>query len=201
MTFLSALTDGDFAVAVQRLLPRGRAWPRFTGTVQQAVAQALADCLFAFHQACVTFLENESFPETAQDLLPDFLTDYGLPDGCSVSDPTVLQNRNALLAKIAASPGGQSASYYMQVATQLGYSITITTWSTFDLGLTAFGSPLVAESWRLAWKVSAPTATIQYFQLGNSRFGEPFWTINNTELQCRMLKIAPAYGLLWFHYS
>jgi uncharacterized protein YmfQ (DUF2313 family) len=200
MTFWSSLSTADFGAAVQALMPRGRAWPRFAGTVQQAVAQAVGDCLFAFHALCALWLDTESFPDTAQQCLPDWETDYGLPDSCSPAGATVLQRRTALMAKIAASPGGQTMAYYIGVAAALGYTITITTWPPFTFG-SAFGGALVGPLWNFAWRVNAPTITVKRFTFGTSHFGEPFWTIDNTELQCRLGKIAPAYGVLWFQYS
>jgi uncharacterized protein YmfQ (DUF2313 family) len=118
----------------------------------------------------------------------------------------MLQRRSALLAKIASSPGGQSAAYYIGVAAALGYTITITTWEPPQLG-SGFvlrgdtGIALVDWRWRFAWRVNAPQITVRRFTLGVSALPEPFWTIGNTQLQCRLSKLAPAYGVLWFKYS
>jgi uncharacterized protein YmfQ (DUF2313 family) len=206
MSFWSSLTGDDFAAAQQGLLPRGRAWPRRTGSVLTAFCQALADCLFLLHTWCTLFLELESFPATANQLLPDFEADYGLPDSCSPAGATILQRRSALLAKIASSPGGQSAAYFIGVAAALGYTITITTWKPAALGPGFVlrgdtGITLVSAAWRFAWRVNAPQITVQRFTLGVSQLPEPLWTIGNTQLECRLRKIAPAYGVLWFKYS
>jgi uncharacterized protein YmfQ (DUF2313 family) len=206
MTFWSALSAADFAAGQQGLLPRGRAWPRRAGAMLTAFCQALGDCLYAFHLACALFLETESFPATAVQLLPDYETDYGLPDSCSPPNPTMLQRRNALMAKIASSPGGQSAAYFIGVAAALGYTVTITTWKPFELGPRGVlpggsGATLVSAAWRFAWRVNAPQITVQRFTLGVSALPEPLWTIGNTELQCRLSKLQPAYGTLWFKYS
>lgn len=199
MGAFSSLTDGDFAVAVARLLPRGRAWPRRAGSTLMGYAAAIADCLYLFHRFAVLLLDVESDPAQAVQLLPDFEADYGLPDSCSPAVLTVEGRRAALLAKIA-SIGGQSAGYYIGVAAALGYDITITIWRPFLFG-NPFWGPMPTASWRFAWRVNAPTITVQRFQFGVGQFGEPFWTIGNSELQCRLTKIAPAYGVLWFQFG
>jgi uncharacterized protein YmfQ (DUF2313 family) len=206
MTFLASLTAGDFATAQQQLLPRGRAWPRRAGTVIQAVSQALGDCLYQLHAAGVAFLETESFPATAYYLLPDFEADYGLPDVCSPAPSTVLQRRGALMAKIASSPGSQTKAYFIGVAAALGYAITITTWDVFTPGAGAVipyggSTAIVSTDWRFAWQVNAPTITVHRFTPGASALPEPMWSIGNTELQCRIRKLAPSYGVLWFAYG
>ncbi len=115
---------------------------------------------------------------------------------------TVTQRQAALLAKIAASPGGQSAAYFESVAAALGYNVSITTWQTFQLtGGAPFWSPLVTAPWRFAWRVNAPKSLLGRFTLGQSELGEPFWALATTDLECRFRKIAPAYGTLWFNYS
>jgi uncharacterized protein YmfQ (DUF2313 family) len=202
MVAFSALTTDDFRTGVQGLLPRGRAWTRRVGSTLASLCAAVGDCLFVFHALCVLFLDVESDPAQAEQLLPDWETDYGLPDSCTPAGATVPQRRAALLAKIAASPGGQSAAYFTSVAAALGVPITITTWDTFQLtGGKPFGSPLVSRAWRFAWRVNAPSISISRFTFGQSRFSEPFWSINGTECECRLRKIAPAHGVLWFNYG
>ena len=202
MSAFSSITTDEYRGAVQALLPPGRAWTRRVGSTLANVCAAIGDCLFVVHTLYALFLDVESDPAQARQLLPDWETDFGLPDSCSPSSPTIPQRRAALLSKIAASPGGQSAAYFIAVVAALGYTITVTTWDTFQLtGGRPFGSPLVSQSWRFAWQVNAPSISVSRFTLGQSAFGEPFWAINGTECECRLRKLAPAYGLLWFNYG
>ena len=201
MTPFSYVTAADFQTAVQSLLPRGRAWPRSLTSLLAAVAGAIGDAFFGLRQVVVNFLDVESDPGQAIALLPDWEADYGLPDSCSPANPSIEQRHASLLAKIAASPGGQSAAYYIGVAAQLGYTITITTWRASCFGTMTFGSPILGVAWRFAWRVNAPSVTVQDFAFGASVFGDPFWTISDTELECRIAKIQPAYGELWFQFS
>ena len=49
--------------------------------------------------------------------------------------------------------------------------------------------------------MNAPSITTSRFTLGHSALGDPFWTIGNTELECRIRAIAPAQTLVLFSYS
>ncbi len=197
----SSLSSGDFAQAALQHFPRGRAWSRRPDSTLAAICAGIGDCIAAVHEQFVLFLDRESDPAQAQQLLADWEADFGLPDSCAPSGQTVAERQAALLSKIAASPGGQSASYFVSVAAALGYAITITTWDAFTFGKTPFGSPLVQMSWRFAWRVNAPAVVVSRFTFGRSPFGEPFWSLSATALACRLRKLAPAYGVLQFSYS
>jgi uncharacterized protein YmfQ (DUF2313 family) len=195
----SALSDSDFVAGVQGLLPRGRAWTHSLTATLTGLVGGIADGVFSVHQSAVRLLEVESDPAQCVELLPDFETDYGLPDSCSPASPSLVQRRASLLAKIA-TIGGQSASYYISVAAALGYSITITTFQPFVAGISTAGSPACNAAWRFAWQINAPQISASYFEAGVSAAGDPLWSIGNTELECRIRKIAPAHGVLWFQY-
>ncbi len=195
-TPFSLLDAADFLSGVQGLLPRGRAWPRrLTATLAQ-FAGGIGDALYDFHQQCVQLLEVESDPARTVQLLPDWEADYGLPDSCSGPSPTLEQRHNALLAKIGAV-GGQSAAYYTGFAASLGYAITITTWDAW-VGWDSPWMPVTDVDWRFAWQVNAPSITVFFFD-GWSSPWDPLWSISDTELECRLNKIAPAYGTLWIN--
>lgn len=198
MTPFVAYTADDFRAGAQALLRRGRAWPRRLTSLLAAFCAGIGDAWFQFHTACVTFLQVESDPAQAVQLLPDWEADFGLPDGCSATTPTLDQRHAALLSKIAAQ-GGQTAAYFIGVAAALGYDITVTTWTAF----TTWSSPrdpVTTAAWRFVWQVNAPSVTVLYFT-GWSSPWDPLFTISDTELACRLQKIAPGYGLLLFNYG
>jgi uncharacterized protein YmfQ (DUF2313 family) len=200
VSFLDSLTSADFAQAVARLFPRGRAFPGDPDTQLARLNQALADAIFTVHVADVQLLEQEADPYYTINLLPDWETDFGLPDPCSAPNPTIDQRRKALLSKIA-SIGGQSRAYYIGVAAALGFSITIYEYRTFRLGVLHLGDLLCGPGWEFVWRVDAPQITVDRFKLGVSALGEAFWTIGNTELECRLRSIMPAHTILIFNYS
>lgn len=189
-----------FLAAVQALPPPGRAFPRDTDTLMAKVFTPPADALAAVRAVALFLANTESDPAQTVDLLPEFEADYGLPDPCTPAGSSVGQRRASLLAKIAGL-GGQSRVYYIAVAAALGFVITITEFTPSRLGVMHFGDPLLAPDWQFVWRVNAPTITVSRFHLGTSVFGDPFWAIGNTELQCRLSAIAPAHTILIFAYS
>ena len=198
MTPFSSYTADGFQAGVQRLLPAGRAWPRRLGSTLAGLAGGIGDSLYQLHAQMVLLLDTESDPAQAVQLLPDFETDYGLPDPCTPPSASIGQRHAALLAKIAGL-GGQSKAYFIGVAAALGYTVTITTWDAW----TPWDSPwlpITGTPWRFAWQVNAPAVTVSYFT-GYSSPWDPLWTISDTMLECRLRALAPAYGDLWFLYG
>lgn len=171
-----------FLAAVQALPPPGRAFPRDTDTLMAKVFTVPADAFAAVRAYALDLVNVEADPAATTQLLTDWETDWGLPDPCSVAGGTIQQRQNSLLAKIA-SLGGQSIAYYEAVALALGYVITITELGDF------------------AWQINAPTITVSYFELGTGACGDYFWTVDNSELECRIRAIMPAHTVLTFMYS
>ncbi|MBW4089888.1 MAG: DUF2313 domain-containing protein [Proteobacteria bacterium] len=201
MTPFSQYTQAGFQAGVQRLFPGGRAWPRRLTSTLAALAGAIGDTFYQLHVQMVLLLDVESDPAQAVQLLPDWETDYGLPDPCTPANPPLTLRHAALMAKIAGI-GGQSAAYYISVAAALGYTITITTWTPPVYGVATYGgASYLSPAWRFAWQVNAPTITVDFAKYGESVYGDAFWSIDDTTLECRLRAIAPGYGVLWFKYG
>jgi len=125
----------------------------------------------------------------------------GLPNPCTPAGSSVGQRRASLLAKIAGLRRPVAGLFTIAVAAALGFAITITEFTPSRLGFMSFGDPLMAPEWQIVWQVNAPTITVALFHFGTGVFGDPFWAIGNTELQCRLSAIAPAHTILIFAYS
>ncbi|MDT7952831.1 MAG: putative phage tail protein [Acetobacteraceae bacterium] len=199
MSFLAGLTTDDFAQAIARLYPRGRALPRESDTTLARLNAALGDAIFGVHAEGVALLEREADPAYTVELLPDWEAEYGLPDPCTPANPTLQQRRNALLAKIAGI-GGQSSAYYIAVAASLGYQISITELQPFRVGRNRMGDNLRSSAWQFVWIVNAPLTTFTRFRAGQSATGEPLATWGNAPLECVIRRIAPAHTAVHFAY-
>jgi uncharacterized protein YmfQ (DUF2313 family) len=193
------LGAGDFFPQIQALFPRGRAWSRDPGSVQAGVAWALADTTAALRGRASALSEVESDPTQTDELLPDWETDFGLPDPCAGPNPTLAQRRSQLLARITAI-GGQSAAYYTAFAQALGYQITIQTFTPRVFG-SQFGAAFNGPAWAFAWQVSALQFTVDYRRFGSSEFGEPYAQWGNTVLICELQRVAPAHTVLLFSFT
>lgn len=172
----------DYAQALANLLPRGPIWRRDPGSNMMALMGALAPT-YERSGAAAAQLVFDIFPATTTDLLVEWEETLGLPDPCTPLGSTVQQRRAAVLAKFIGS-GGQSIPYFISVAAALGYPITITELAT-----------------PYHWQINAPSVTVSYFELGFGVCGDYFWTVDNTELECRIRQIMPAHTVLTFNYN
>ena len=193
----------DFSAAdlfgvLQKLLPRGRVWPRDAGAVQ---TQALATLTPAYARLLArdNTLVRDAFPATTVELLPEWEATLGLPDPCAGEDPTVEIRQAHVKARFVYS-GGQSVPYFVGYAAALGYPITVTEFAPMRFGQ-PFGQPMYGVAWAYAWQVNAPTFVVRDFTFGQGSFGDPFATWGNTVLQCELNRLKPAHTVLLYNYS
>jgi uncharacterized protein YmfQ (DUF2313 family) len=121
-------------------------------------------------------------------LLPDWETDWGLPDPCTPLAPTLQQRRVALAAKIAAQ-GGATLGYFVAVAAALGFTITARN------GISTDGA-----GWQFLVVITGSAGASQFFRAGNSGAGDYLQTFGNAQLQCVLNRIKPAHITLQFNF-
>ena len=197
MPDLPAFGAADYLAQFQRLLPRGRIWHRGWGRVQDADLLTLMPTWSRLH-ARLNALIGEIFPCSTYELLTEWEATLGLPDPCVGELDTVQQRVQAVCAKFAAR-GGQSKTYYHQVAEALGFVIQITEYTPFTVGWSV-GSPLYGKSWAHTWRITAVEDHIWYFEAGVSTAGDPLRVWGNRLLECVFERIKPAHTILLFSY-
>jgi uncharacterized protein YmfQ (DUF2313 family) len=126
---LLSFSAQDYLAQCQRLLPRGRVWHRGLQMVQDADLLVLMPT-WARLQDALNSLIAEIFPCSTGELLPEREATLGLPDPCIGPLDTIEQRQSAVCTKFVAR-GGQSKSYFIQIAAKLGYTITITELAPF----------------------------------------------------------------------
>jgi uncharacterized protein YmfQ (DUF2313 family) len=191
--------SSDYLNALLSLMPRGRVWPKDPSSVQ---AQALA-CFtptFVRSNQDANDLLVDAFPPTSVDLLPEWESTLGLPDPCAGAQPTIQLRQKQVVARFTNS-GGQSITYFVNLAKTLGYDITITQFAPFRFGQSNFGTLMYGNAWAFAWQVNAPGFSIEQFKFGADAFGEPFAYWTNNILQCELNSYAPAHTTPIFDYS
>lgn len=128
----------DYTQALADLLPFGLAWPRHLESITMHVVHGLS-CIWEFVDGrAADLLEIESDPRTTTELLPDWERNWGLPDPCFPPNLTIDQRRKFLVQRMTLL-GGQSRAFFIDVARQLGYDITITEYRPFMVGLDVCG--------------------------------------------------------------
>jgi uncharacterized protein YmfQ (DUF2313 family) len=173
---------GQYALQFLQLLPPGVAWSReVTSTIGQVFLGLAAEA--ARLDARMAALVEEADPRTTLELLPDWERVTGLPDPCAGDDQTLAGRRRRVVTQLT-QVGGQSPDYYVAVAADLGYAITITEGET--------------NPW--SWRVHAPSTTIEEMTC-NSFCDESIRSWGNDVLECALNRIKPAHTTVEFAYA
>ena len=193
-------TAADYLEQLKTLLPPGQAFPREAGTTLHTLLDGMAAEL-ARVDGRGEALPIEANPASTNELLSDWERVAGLPDKCSgVLEETLQGRKNALLAKLT-STGGQSASYFIEIAAALGYTVTIETFRPFRVGRSRAGDPLTNGAWAFTWLVRAPEVSVTSFRVGQSAVGERLRTWGNDTLECKINQLKPAHTIALFAYG
>lgn len=195
-----AHTVDEYGNLLKNLLPPGTAFPREPGTDLEKVLLGCAAELSRL-ESRADALAIDVNPLDTNELLTDWERAAGLPDKCAGTLETTVQGRrNALIAKLNAT-GGQSIAYFISVAAQLGYTITIDTYNPFQVGISTVGQALTNGAWAFAWRINAPEQSIIVFKVGLSTVGEALRTWGNDALECKIRQLGPAHTVPIFAYG
>jgi uncharacterized protein YmfQ (DUF2313 family) len=147
----------DYTAMLPTLFPRGRAWSTDPSSEQQQFIATLAPS-FQRLDAAAQGLIVDGFPATAAQLLTEWEGSLGLPDPCVGEAATTAQRQAQVVLRLT-DGGGQSAQHYISYAAQLGFEISIETFSPFMCGRNACGQPLYGPQWAFAWAVTVEAST------------------------------------------
>jgi uncharacterized protein YmfQ (DUF2313 family) len=120
----SGLTAADFLAATKKLLPPGRAFAVWSGSVKEKLWSAVANTFEQIHGDIVALVDIELDPRITQNLLTRWEECWGLPDSC-VEDPGDEEKRRQSLVTKISDPGGLNPSRYIALAKSLGLAVTI----------------------------------------------------------------------------
>ena len=132
----------DYCSAFVSLLPQGPAWPREPGSTLERACCGLARYWGDVDRRAADLLERESDPRKTIELLPDWERNWGLPDPCYQSPQSIAERQLALIMRMTMQ-GGQSREFFIAIAAQIGYTITITEYRTFVCGIDRVGDARV----------------------------------------------------------
>jgi uncharacterized protein YmfQ (DUF2313 family) len=132
-------SGSDYTEAFLSLLPQGQAWPKHApGSAMVEGLTGLCDYWGFVDSRAADLLERESDPRLTIELLPDWERNWGLPDPC-YKEPLTIGERQLALVMRMTMEGAQSREFFIGVAAQIGYAITITEYRTFVVGLDRCG--------------------------------------------------------------
>lgn len=189
----------DYLAQLQELLPRGPAWPRDAASWLTKQLQAWADEFARVHGRAVALLD-EGDPRETSELLDDFERITGLPDPCVTQgeEQSSAERREAVVARLTMM-GAQSRAYFIAVAADLGYAITITELDAFTVD-DDVDEDITGEAWDFAWQVNAAEVTITELTVMGS-VDDPLAWWGNEALECVLRKFKPAHTQVIFSYT
>jgi uncharacterized protein YmfQ (DUF2313 family) len=164
------------------LLPPGLAWTRIqTSNLSKLLEVCAAE--MARIDLRLSDLGLEVIPSTADEMLPEWESLFGLPDDCIGISGSITERRQNVVTKLN-SKKAQSFADFQSIATSLGYgAITITGYKPFKVGLSAVGDPLTNEPWVFAKVIHVGTGP------------------DNTKLTCVFRNHVHAHGWLDFVFT
>ena len=128
----------DYGTQFLTLLPQGQAWPKYPGTTLDLACRGLAEYWGYVDGRAADLLEIESDPRKTVELLPDWERNWGLPDPCYAAPDSIAARQLALVMRMTMQ-GSQSREFFIGVAAQIGYSISITEYRVFVVGIDRCG--------------------------------------------------------------
>ncbi len=131
-------TGDDYGNTFLSLLPQGPAWPRTLGSTLDLACRGLAYYWGDVDRRAGDLLEQESDPRKTIELLPDWERNWGLPDPC-YQEPLTLGERQLALVMRMTMQGSQSREFFINVAARTGYTIAISEYRVFVVGIDRCG--------------------------------------------------------------
>lgn len=189
-----ALTAADYRDQLRALLPYGPAWDD-TDDLLEGLAQELARV-----EARALALVAAADPSTTAELLAEWERVAGLPESCMAGvSLTETQRRQVLITKLIHN-GGASRQFFIDLAATAGYTITITEFFQFRVGM-AVGNAVNGSEWPYAWMVHSAAVAVSQFRTGKNRVGDPLRSWSDAVLECLIKSHKPAHTLVIFAYS
>ena len=193
----------DYASAFLMLLPQGPAWPKESGSTLDLTCRGLAEYWGTVDSRAADLLERESDPQYTLELLPDWERNWGLPDPC-YEEPLTIGERQIALVMRMTTESSQSREFFISVAEQIGYAITISEYRPFVCGIDRCGdnriygdgSDPMYDEWghKVLNPRGVPVADEELSEWPNYGVGPPenrfYWTVHVDEAK-----------LIWFRAS
>ena len=220
----------EYQWALSALLPQGIAWPRWPDTVLQKVVRGLAGIMGFVDGRAADLLERESDPRATIEMLDSWERAWGLPDPCfhriieapdgsTIDLPPTISERHKILMTKYTLLGGQSRQFFLDMATFLGYSISIQEYRPFMVGFDGAGDnraydPVAGTlgpypcqigsfNMRFAWTVHTLSPKLIWFRASEGQAGidHHLEIQKGQDLECMIKRWAPAHTIVLFDYT
>ncbi|OYZ03509.1 MAG: hypothetical protein B7Y42_00590 [Polaromonas sp. 28-63-22] len=197
-----AVTLQAWLGSLQALLPPGRAFTREPGSVLARVLEALAAMLLAA-QMRLEDLRAQGDPLRATTMMPDWERFLALPDACVVAPENLsLFERQQNLLQRLTEQGGQSAAYFIGLASQLGQpGCTVTEFRPMSCNDDC-NDALFSPEDRFNWQFNVPAASVGIRVMDcNDDCNDPLDFFTPSLIECPIRKRRPAHTNVYFAYA
>lgn len=206
-------SKADYKTLMLGLLPPGQLARGPESNMAKVLDAPAAE--FSRVHAMAALLLEEADPRTTIALFSEWESFAGLPDPCSPSDLTMGERRDRLIQKLK-SRGGQSRAYFIGIAAELGYDVTIEEFRPMGFGGWGFGAHVQpnpygryrigpqtpGNKYQYYWRVYVSGVRLTRFAFARSTFGDPMLKIRAAEdLECILRRLKPADTHLTFIYE
>lgn len=136
-------TAQDYAGALRRLMPIGRAWRFTSGSRQSQLLLALA-AEFSRIDNLASGMLSAFLPGDNANLLPEWEATLGLAD--AMETLSTAQRQARIRARFTVG-NGPSLPFITSVAERLGMTVAITRYAPARAGISVAGDPVYDQSW------------------------------------------------------
>jgi uncharacterized protein YmfQ (DUF2313 family) len=139
-------TKADISHLIKKLFPPGKAWLISFGSGLNNLIDGIAEEFYRIHQQIELLIKN-CFPSTVEELLPEWESEYGIPNAV-YTETSNINLRRAQIKTLYTFDGNviiPNKAFYIGLAAQLGYVVTnITDGSDgyFECGVSCAGDYL-----------------------------------------------------------
>lgn len=197
----NAQLELKYARMLRNFMPKGLAWNYEKDSELSKLINGFS--IEPSRVECEGFrLIQEAFPDTTNELLPEWESVLGLPDECTAEQLTFEERRIQVVQKLTRL-GGQNAAFYIGLADLFGFPGS----KVFDLfpsvsGRLRSGDRLNAHpDFRFTWEFNSPPSTIKECRSGACRSGDRLRAFGNETLQCTIEKLKPAQTFVIFTFQ
>jgi uncharacterized protein YmfQ (DUF2313 family) len=200
-----ARTQEQYRQALANSLPQGEAFKAKNNpdTVMYDLLLALAKGWSAVDKRSED-LTNEMFPQTVTESIDEWDIEYGLPSACASGiSQTFAERKASLLAKFAGI-GGQDKAYYIKIANDLGFDVTITEFNGARYTRDVYTSKQYGQTTHpFVWYINVAGVETIYATYTQDRFTSTQYSklgIDTTILECLINELKPAHTQVVFNY-
>jgi uncharacterized protein YmfQ (DUF2313 family) len=192
-----ALIDTDYLHQLQALLPHGPAWPTDDDTNLTRLLSGLAGELARVNGRAIQLIE-EVDPRATYELFPDYCRVAFIPDPyIGIGSGSFRDEKSLLMWKLTAV-GGQSVSYFTNLAAILGFAVNVDEFrpQTVDDDVEYLAQ---GDLWRFAWRCNVSAESI-YGATVNDTVEDQMAADSLNQLESAIRHYSPVHTFVSFNY-